>query len=179
MSEVGLVLALLLAWGYVFGALWAVRRFVRRRIVAGGAPAPEMAEVSVLKPLYGLDPGLAENLRSFAEQDYSGFQIVLGVRDRTDPALALAQRLQQECQHCDIEVVVDPHVSGTNLKVSNLENMLPVARHDIILLADSDMRVTPDYLATVTAPLADPRAGLVTCLYKGIAGPGLLSELAA
>jgi ceramide glucosyltransferase len=75
--------------------------------------------------------------------------------------------------------VVDPHVSGTNLKVSNLENMLPVARHDIILLADSDMRVTPDYLATVTAPLADPRAGLVTCLYKGIAGPGLLSELAA
>jgi ceramide glucosyltransferase len=79
----------------------------------------------------------------------------------------------------DIELVVDARAIGSNLKVANLENMLPAASHDIIVLADSDMRVDPHYLAAVTAPLQDPRNGLVTCLYKGVPMGGLWSQLGA
>jgi len=75
--------------------------------------------------------------------------------------------------------VIDPHVAGSNLKVSNIENMMPKARHDYIVLADSDMRVTPLYLDVVTAPLADPRVGLVTCLYEGAPDRTLWSRLSA
>ena len=153
----------------------AVMRFARRALpVVLDRPA-----VSVLKPLHGLEPGLAENLRSFADQDYPRFQLVLGVRDRTDAALPIARDLKRDRPQRDIKLVVDPHVAGTNLKVANLENMLPSATHDTIVLADSDMRVTRDYLAIVTTPLAAPTTGVVTCLYKGVPGGGLWSQLAA
>ena len=135
--------------------------------------------MSVLKPLHGAEPGLAENLRSFAEQDYPRFQLVLGVSDRADGALPVARALIAERPLADIELVIDPRAAGSNLKVANLENMLPAARHEVILAADSDMRVTPDYLAVVTAPLADPRNGIVTCLYKGVPTNGLWSQLSA
>jgi ceramide glucosyltransferase len=135
--------------------------------------------VSVLKPLYGAEPGLYENLRSFVDQDYPDFQVVLGLRDRTDAALPVARALVEARRQHDIALVVDPQVSGSNLKVANLENMLPAARHDRIVIADSDMRVTRDYLAVVTAPLADPETGIVTCPYKGVPDGGLWSRLAA
>jgi ceramide glucosyltransferase len=80
---------------------------------------------------------------------------------------------------CDIELVVDARAGGSNLKVANLENMLPAVRHDLIVMADSDMRVGRDYLSVVTAPLANPATGVVTCLYKGVPDAGLWSQLAA
>jgi ceramide glucosyltransferase len=174
------VLLLLFAWAYVGGVTVGARRFARRQIVAQADDRPiEEPPVSVLKPLFGAEPGLAENLRSFADQDYPDCQIVLGLRDRTDPALPIARALIRERPERDIVLVVDSRTGGSNLKVANLENMLPAARHDLIVIADSDMRVTPDYLRAVTAPLADRRVGLVTCLYHGVSAGGLWSVLAA
>lgn len=179
MISLGLALVLILGWTYLIGATVAALRFARRTPGGFAAPGGAAPAVSVLKPLHGAEPGLYDNLRSFADQDYPEFQLVLGVRDRTDGALPVARALIGDLPGRDIELVVDPRVAGTNLKVANLENMLPAARHDVIVMADSDMRVGRDYLAAVTAPLADPRIGIVTCIYKGAAGPGLWSELSA
>jgi ceramide glucosyltransferase len=179
MSALGAFLALAAVWAYLIGATAVTRRFARRRKVPPTGGAAPQSPVSVLKPLYGAEPGLLDNLRSFADQDYPEFQLVLGMRDRNDPALPIARALIRERPDRDIVLVVDPRTEGSNLKVANLENMLPSARHDVIVIADSDMRVTPDYLNIVTAPLADPRTGLVTCLYKGEPARGVWSTLAA
>jgi ceramide glucosyltransferase len=179
MSSLCFAVLLVVVWAYAAVALVAAARFARRPLgLLGGLPAGG-PPVSVLKPLHGAEPGLQQNLRSFADQDHPTFQLVLGVRDRTDSALPLARALIRERPRHDIELVVDPRVGGSNLKVANLENMLPLARHGLIVLADSDMRVTRDYLAIVTEPLADPATGLVTCLYKGVPTGGLWSQLAA
>ncbi|HEV8677739.1 MAG TPA: bacteriohopanetetrol glucosamine biosynthesis glycosyltransferase HpnI [Stellaceae bacterium] len=174
MTSLGLAV-LLLVVAYVCGATAATLRFARRRPgIAPGSPP-----VSVLKPLHEAEPGLDENLRSFAAQDYPEFQLVFGVRNRNDGALPIARALIGDLPGRDIDLVVDSRVGGSNLKVANLENMLPAARHGLIVMADSDMRVGRDYLRTVTAPLTDPAIGIVTCLYKGVPGPGLWSRLAA
>jgi ceramide glucosyltransferase len=104
---------------------------------------------------------------------------VFGVQDPRDPAIAVVRRIITETPRSDLALVVDGAASAGNRKVANLQNMLPTARHPLIVLADSDMRVRPDYLAEVTAPLADPATGLVTCLYRGVAAPGIWSRLAA
>ena len=172
-----LAVAILLAptWAYVIAAVLAVRRFVRR-------PAPAAADqppTSVLKPLHGDEPGLYENLRSFAEQDYPTAQIILGVSDPADTALPVARGLACDLVDRDIALVVDGRVNGSNRKVANLENMLDRARHQIVALADSDMRVDRHYLAVVTAPLHDPKTGVVTCLYRGVSTGGRWSDFGA
>jgi ceramide glucosyltransferase len=178
MTAVGLVVAILI-WGYVAAATVATRRFAQRRSESLGAAPDRRPPVSVLKPLHGAEPGLADNLRSFADQEYPDFQLVLGVRDPADGALPIARALIRDRPLCDIEIVIDPRVAGSNLKVANLENMLPAARHDRIVIADSRTRVGRDYLGILTAPLADPKTGVVTCLYKGIPAGGLWSRLFA
>lgn len=164
MSGVVLFLVLLPVWAYLIGTVVAAVRFARRRIVL----PPGQPPVSVLKPLYGAEPGLYENLLSFVDQDYPNMQIVFGVRNSDDGALPVVRRLIAERPLSDVALVIDSRVSGQNLKVANLVNMLPAARHDILVFADSDMRVGRDYLTTVTAPLRDAAIGLVTCLYKGL-----------
>ena len=162
-------------WAYLFGAALAVTRFARR-----GLPiSTEQPAISILKPLHGAEPGLYENLRSFAEQDYPARQIVLGVMDPQDGAIEVAQALVHDFPGDDIALVTERRIRGSNGKVSNLENMLPAARHDVLVLADSDMRVDRDYLATVAAPLNDRRTGIVTCLYKAVPTGGIWSELGA
>ncbi|HEX7937151.1 MAG TPA: bacteriohopanetetrol glucosamine biosynthesis glycosyltransferase HpnI, partial [Paraburkholderia sp.] len=128
--------------------------------------------VSVLKPLCGAEPRLYENLRTFCEQRHGHFQLVLGVSSPDDPAIAVVRRLQAVYPSLDIELAVDTRVHGSNLKVSNLINMAERARHDVIVIADSDIAVEADYLDSVAAPLADSRVGVVTCLYvaKGVGG---------
>jgi len=165
------------AWVYLVAATIVARRF--GALSSDPPPPTRQAGISILKPLYGAEPRLYENLRSFAEQDYAEVQIVLGVRDSDDEALPVARALKHDLPARDIVIVVDPRVDGSNLKVSNLENMLPAARHDILVLADSDIRVDRRYLAAVAAPLADPRIGIVTCLYKGVSNGGLWSDLGA
>lgn len=164
---------------YLWYACHAVERFSRRR----PPRAETLSPVSVLKPLRGEDSALMDNLRSFCRQDYPIFQIVFGVADPDDPAVAVVRALMAEFPACDLALVVNPRRNGANFKIANLSNMLPSARYEILVIADSDMRVTPDYLAAVTAPLvqqpaAEPATGLVTCLYRGVSSGGVWSDLA-
>ncbi|MDB5405725.1 MAG: hypothetical protein JWL84_637 [Rhodospirillales bacterium] len=160
---------------FLLTASIAVGRFVQRPPVTVGSGVP----VTILKPLHGEDAQLYENLRSFCEQRYAAYQIVFGVRDSDDRAIPVVERLIGEFPSRDLSLVVDPTIVGNNFKVSNLENMMALAKNDVFVIADSDMHVAPDYLATVTAPLADPAVGLVTCLYRGRAVDGFWSQLGA
>ncbi|MSO70219.1 MAG: glycosyltransferase [Alphaproteobacteria bacterium] len=135
--------------------------------------------ITILKPVCGAEPHLYENLRSFCLQDYPSFQIVFGVRDAADPALAVIRRLIEELPERDLSVVIDSRVIGRNYKVSNLANAMRAARHDLIVMADSDTRVGPDYLRAIAAAFEDKAVGAVTCLYRGVAGEGRASALGA
>lgn len=177
----GTVLCLAAA-GYVCFAIYAVLHGVRRAAVMALRERRDpgrLKPVSVLKPLCGAEPRLYDNLRSFFAQTHPEFQLVFGVRDANDPAIAVVRRLQAEFPGVDSALVVDPRVHGANLKVSNLINLLPVVRHDWLVLADSDIGVQPDYLDHVTAPLAEADVGVVTCLYRGVPRKGLWSRLGA
>ncbi len=136
--------------------------------------------VSILKPLKGVDPEMYESLRSQCLQDYPQYEIVFGVSDADDPAIEVVKKLILEFPRPGmISWGVCPEVLGTNVKVSNLAQMLRLAKHDHLIVNDSDIRVAPDYLRRVIAPLADSQAGMVTCLYRGIAGGSLGSRLEA
>lgn len=140
-------------------------------------PLPDVVRpVTVLKPLYGNEPRLYQNLRSFCVQDHPEFQVLFGLHTHDDAARAVAERLRVEFPERDIGIVIDPAVHGINLKVSNLINLMPQARHDWLLLADSDIEAPPDLLRRVTAPLADATVGVVTCLYRGRAVGGAAAE---
>jgi ceramide glucosyltransferase len=155
--------------GYAIFAARAAGRFMRVSAPDHGSAAP----VTILKPLYLGEPGLKENLESFFDQDFTApVQIVFGVHDESDPAIAVVHELQAKYPAFDACIVADGALYGANAKVSNLINMLPAAKHDILVLSDSDIRVPRDWLTKVTAALAQPGVGLVTCLYKGVAGGG-------
>jgi ceramide glucosyltransferase len=174
-STLLIAIVLLPGWIYLLAAALAIMRFIRQPEPS----APVQPPVSILKPLHGDEPGLYDNLRSFAAQDYPTRQIVLGVGDSRDCALGAARRLVSDFPDGEVALVIDEHIHGSNHKVSNLANMLPAARHNLLVLADSDMRVDRRYLAAVTAPFGDARVGLVTCLYKGVSTGGIWSELGA
>jgi ceramide glucosyltransferase len=158
------VASLVLAAAYALLALVAVLVWGRRKVTGATVKLPA---VTVLKPLCGAEPGLYENLRTFCRQDYPEYQIVFGLGDEKDPALAVVARLVAEFPTLLIDVVIDPRQHGHNRKISGLINMLEHARHDVLVMADSDTSVGPDYLTSVTAPLLDRKVGLVTCLYHG------------
>jgi ceramide glucosyltransferase len=142
---------------------------------ATAAPA-----VTILKPLNGAEPGLFENLASFCTQDYPApVQILCGVQDPRDAAVAAVERLKALFPGCDLQLVIDPTAHGANLKVANLINMARHARHDCLILADSDIGVEPRYLAEVTAALVGSDVGGATCLYHGVAAAGFWSRLSA
>lgn len=142
-------------------------------------PARPRRGVSVLKPLYGGEPDLERNLASFCTQAYAGpVEVLFGVSSPTDPAVAVVERLLAAFPERDLGLVVDERRYGSNGKVSNLVNLAERARHDVIVLADSDMLVPPDYLDRVVGALAAPGVGAVTCLYRGLAIPGVWSRLA-
>jgi len=167
---------LVVAAGYSIVALTAWVVWQRHKPAAAPAQSPP---VTLLKPLCGAEPGLYEHLRGFCVQDYQQYQIIFELRDAADPAFAVAKRIVAEFPGLPIDIVVDPRQHGTNLKISNLINMLDAARHDFLVLADSDAFVGPDYLAIVTAPLLDPTVGLVTCAYRGVPTASVWSRLGA
>jgi len=158
---------------YMLTAIFAVRRFAAKPHV----PATSRPPVTLLKPVCGDDPGLYENLKSFCTQDYGDVQVVIGAHRAADPAVPVVQKLIADLPDADITLVIDGQLAGSNFKVCNLANMMAAARHDLLVLADSDMRVGPDYLATIVAPLEDEAVGLVTCLYSGRPAGGLWSKL--
>jgi ceramide glucosyltransferase len=168
--------SLAIAASYAVLALVAVLVWQSRRVTKHSLPLPP---VTILKPLCGAEPGLYHNLRSFCQQDYPEFQIVFGVRDLADPALLVVERLAAEFPCMSIDIVVNPEQHGSNRKVSSLINMLARARYDVLAMADSDVFVEPDYLATVTAPLMDRNVGLVTCIYRDAPTQRIWSRLGA
>ena len=173
---------LLAAVGIVFQAvaLVALRRFFAGEPAPASAAARTCEAVSILKPLYGAEPRLEDNLAGFVAQDYPGpVQLVCGLARHDDAAVPAVERLIARHPAADITLAVDPACHGGNGKVGNLANMLGAVRHDILVLSDSDMAVTPVYLATVLAALAAPGVGAVTCLYRGRGDAGFWSVVAA
>jgi ceramide glucosyltransferase len=128
----------------------------------------DMPGITVLKPLHGDEPLLEEALSSICRQAYPVWQVVFGVQDPDDTALPVMRRLQARFPDCDFAVVVDPTEHGPNRKVANLINMIPAAKHDVLVIADSDLHVAPDYLRRLAAALEVPGTGLVTTLYSGL-----------
>jgi ceramide glucosyltransferase len=136
--------------------------------------------ITVLKPLCGDETLLETALSSFCAQDYPNFQIVFGVQNAADPALVVVDRLRRLFPRVAIDVVIDARRHGRNSKVSNLINMFPFARHDVIVIADSDIHASPDTLRSVAGALMAPGVGLVTTLYTGLpASNALAGALAA
>jgi ceramide glucosyltransferase len=160
---------------------FALIRFLsdRRRKLRTNVTDSQLPPISMLKPLKGVDPEIWETFCSQCEQNYPDFQIVFGVSDPDDPAIEVVRRLQAKYPERQIELIECQRTLGANVKVSNLVQMLPAARHEILLVSDSDIRVRRDYLRHVVAPLHDDSVGLVTCLYRGIASRSLSSSLEA
>ena len=172
-SIVTAVLALC-GMGFYLLCVWSARSFLRssRKPAAGFAPP-----ISILKPLRGVDPQMYESFRSHCIQDYPEYEIIFGVSDVDDPAVEAVHRLMREFPQCHIRLVICRAVLGNNRKISNLAQMLLQARYDHLLINDSDIYVTPDYLRRVMAPFAEPQVGMVTCPYRGIAADTLGSKL--
>jgi ceramide glucosyltransferase len=169
-----------LAIAAIYSVLTLTAAFIWRiRAARTAASLEAQPPVSILKPLCGLEPSLYQNLRSFCRQDYPHVQLIFGVRDPADPALEIVKQLIAEFPALAISLVSNSQLYGDNFKNSNLMNMLEVAQHDILVIADSDARVKPDYIEQVIAPLRNPKVGLVTCIYRGIPTPGLWSRLGA
>ncbi len=159
------------------GAAWAARWFVRQPACA---PPTRWPDVSILKPLYGAEAQLSENIETYFHQDYPGkIQFVFGVQDPDDSAIPVVQSLIERYPQLDIDLIVNGAAHGVNRKVSNLINMGRVARHPLIVMADSDVAVGPNYLRTLAAALAQPGVGLVTCLYRGLPSGGFWSRLSS
>ncbi|MBY0506776.1 MAG: bacteriohopanetetrol glucosamine biosynthesis glycosyltransferase HpnI [Bryobacteraceae bacterium] len=148
--------------GYHLVAAWAALRQWRRSPATPTNPGP----VSILKPVRGLDPGFYDAIRGHARQVYApGFELLFGVADPADPAIAEIERLQAEFPHLRIACIRVTH-RAPNGKVAALVELGREARHPLWLVNDSDIAVEPGYLNQVTAPLADPAVGVVTCLYR-------------
>jgi ceramide glucosyltransferase len=171
-----IVLGLAAAFGCLFMLVAAL--FVLRPAPPEQAQATAAPSVTILKPLHGDEVGLYENLASFLDQDYPGpVQIVFGVEDPNDAAIANVERLRVAYPDRAIELVIEPRAMGSNPKVANLINMQPRIAHDIVVLADSDIRVSRDYLSNLAGALLR-LGGVVSCPYYGISTGNLWSKLA-
>ncbi len=163
---------------YYVVCLWSAAAFLRqRRAAESTCSTPVLPPVSILKPLKGTDPDIYESFRSHCLQDYPEYEIIFGVSDPADPAVAAVCQLQREFPDRSIRLVVCDKILGANVKVSNLEQMVQHAHYDFLVVNDSDIRVEQDYLRRVIAPLTNEKVGMVTCLYRGVAAPTLGSQL--
>ena len=163
---------------YYLICLWSARAFLgERKANETGGRIHVFPPISILKPLKGTDPDIYESFRSHCLQDYPEYEIIFGVSDADDPAVASVEQLQREFPNHPIRLIVSPIKLGANLKVSNLEQMLQAARYQHLLVNDSDICVERDYLRKIIAPLADEHVGMVTCLYRGVAASTLGSRL--
>ncbi|HWB97788.1 MAG TPA: glycosyltransferase, partial [Bryobacteraceae bacterium] len=169
---------LLLAWiagslVYCVLTIVAARRYLSVRLPSLVRSVP----ISILKPLSGNDEGLAQNLRSFFEQDYPNFEILLAVRTDDDPAVPVVRKIQQEYPQVSARLLFTGEPPYPNAKVYSLDTMLAEARHDLLVMSDSDIRVTPDFLRTLAAEFEDPHVGLATCPYRAVPGRSFWSLL--
>jgi ceramide glucosyltransferase len=171
------VLFLILAGAIVYSVLSIVAAL---RYLAVRRPALGSAEpISILKPLAGLDLGLESNLRTFFEQDYAAFEILFAVREAADPAAEVVVRLQREYPAVPSRLIVTGEPPYPNAKVYSLEQMLAAANNDLVVMSDSDTRVTPDMLRTLAAEFQDSQIGVATCPYRSVPASSIWSKLEA
>jgi ceramide glucosyltransferase len=160
-----LVLCLSSIWFYCYAIYAGVVTFSSPHPINQDFEPP----VTILKPICGLDGDAYENLASFCQQDYPNYQIIFAVQNKEDPSREVVDKIIYNFPDLNIQVVLPEQTIGTNLKVSNLANAVSFAKHDIWLIADSDIRVERDYLQRVVQPLQDASVGVVTCLYRSLA----------
>jgi ceramide glucosyltransferase len=172
-----IILAALIAGSIIYCILTAL---AARNYLLVSTKRRKCAEpVSILKPLYGSDEGLEENLRSFFRQDYPEFEILMSVRRSDDPEALTARRVMDEFPGVSSLLVVTGDSPRPNGKVYALQSMIPHARHNILLMADSDIRVTPSMTSSIAAEFGEPSVGLVTCPYRAVPGSTLWSRMEA
>jgi ceramide glucosyltransferase len=163
--------------GYLVVCLIVAWRWRRR---PQDSPIAPFRAVTVLKPVCGLEPNLESNLRSFCQQEYlAPVQVIIGARSADDPAIAIARRVAASLPERDIVILTGAYTLGANQKVNTLARMYREARHELIVIADSDIHVGPHYLEHIVAPLANPKVGIVTCTYRGAPTASLWSRLGA
>lgn len=163
--------------GYAVLAIWAAHAFKRAAQPQSPASYPP---VTILKPLHGAEPDLYAALASFCRQDYPApVQIVFGVADPADRAAEIVRKLVVDFPDRSLALVTNARRSGANAKISNLINMAAKAQHETLVISDSDILVSRDYLATVASTLDRPGVGLVTCLYRGVPAANIWSRFAA
>ena len=173
---VACAVATVLGCAYTLFSGLLVGPYFRRPIAA----LSEYPAVTVLRPLHGHEHALLENLSSFYRQDYPApVQFVFGVHSQDDPALQIVEALRSLHPDMDLTVIIDPQLHGPNRKISNILNMLPNAKHDVLVFADSDVAAAPDSLSKIVASLHEPGVGLVSCLYRGQADPGFWPSVSA
>jgi ceramide glucosyltransferase len=175
-------LAILAAGGFVYLALTviAARRYLSVPDLSVPAMPAAPIPISILKPLAGVDLGLEENLRSFFRQEYAGeFEILFATRTEDDPAVAVVRRLQAELPAVRSELILVGEPRYENAKVWSLEHLARAARHDVLAMSDSDIRVTPDFLRVIAGEFSSPRVDLATCPYRAVGGPSIWSRLEA
>ncbi len=145
-------------------------------------PAPQASawpSITVMKPLRGAEPGLARNLRTFFEQDYERYEVLLAVSAADDPATSVARRVMAEYPEVPARLVYTGEPPEPNGKVFALAALLPMARHELLVMSDSDVRAESDLLRTLAAEIGEDGVGLVTCLYRASAGASLWTQLEA
>ena len=171
------IFLLLLCGAIVYSFLQIIAAF---RYLTVRAPALQNSpSISILKPLAGLDLDLESNLRTFFEQDYPSFEILFAVRSESDPAIEVVSRLQREYSGVPSRLLITGEPAYANAKVFSLERMLEAAANDLVVMSDSDIRVTRDLLRTVAAEFQDDHVGVATCPYRAVAGPSFWSRLEA
>jgi len=159
-------IAVLPATAYSLISLVCAHKFFKHPSSPASRPDAQ-AGVTILKPVKGMDAGSYDNFASFCRQEYTGpLQILFAAASAEDPVIPVIEQLISDFPEHDISLLINPAIHGPNYKVSNLINAFPRAQHDIIIVCDSDIRVTPDYLRSVTTHFSDPRVGLVTSLYR-------------
>jgi ceramide glucosyltransferase len=164
---------------YYLVSIFAAGRFFGRRKDLPPASPSFAPPVSVLKPIYGLDRDTYENYASFCVQDYPEYEILFCVSDETDPALQVIRRLIQDFPDRGIRVLIGSEPLGVSDKVNKLCRMAREAKHEIVIVSDSDVRVDADYLRAVVAPFQEAKVGGVTCLYRGLTDNSLTADLEA
>jgi ceramide glucosyltransferase len=164
-----LALALGPLFYYLVGiySAWRFFRVAHREAGQTQAANIDAHPISILKPVRGLDPGAYENFASFCRQDYAEFEILFAVNDPRDPSVPVVQKLIADFPGRPIRLIVVAERLGPNTKVSNLCRLVREARHDLLIVTDSDVRVGPGYLRSVAAKFRDPGVGGVTALYRG------------
>ncbi len=173
----GWLLLALVAGSAVYCVLTIIAAYRYRAVEP--APSPETPPISVLKPLAGIDDGLEQNLRTFFEQKYPYFELLFAVRNAQDPAIALVERMRTEYRAVPSRLIVTGEPPYPNAKVFSLDRMLAAARNDLIVMSDSDIRVTPEMLSVVAAEFQDQHLGLATCPYRAVPGRSFWSTLEA